>query len=186
MTRILIAALTIVVLGASSLLADETKDTKVKDITLTVPASWKQVEPSNNFRLAQFEIAAVEGDKESAELTIFNFASGGGVKANLDRWIGQFYPTERKAKTTSGKSKLGEYVIVNVSGTFKKPIGPPRLRKTEPMKDARMLGVILAVEGKGNYFLKLTGPNKTVTKTATAFRASFGGKESGEKPFKAE
>ena len=45
---------------------------------------------------------------------------------------------------------------------------------------------ILAVEGKGNFFLKMTGEKATVTAAADAFRASFGGKEADEKPFVAE
>jgi hypothetical protein len=49
-----------------------------------------------------------------------------------------------------------------------------------------MLAAILAVEGKGNYFLKLTGENATVTAAAEAFRASFGGKAADEKAFAPE
>ncbi len=44
------------------------------------------------------------------------------------------------------------------------------------------MGVILAVEGKGNYFLKMTGPDKTVSGAASAFRESFGGDAGNEKP----
>ena len=36
------------------------------------------------------------------------------------------------------------------------------------------LAVILMVEGKGNYFLKVTGPQKTVAGVVDAFRTSFG------------
>ena len=100
--------------------------------------------------MAQFSIPAVEGDNEAAELAIFSFGAGGGIKANVDRWIGQFATEGRKAKTTSGKSKTGEYVFVEIGGTYRKPVGPPVLRKTESMANARMLGVILAVEGEGH------------------------------------
>ncbi len=170
----------------SPLSADELKDAKVGDITLKVPASWVQSEPTSSLRLAQFAIPAVEGENEPAELAIFSFGAGGGVKDNVNRWIDQFQAEGRKSKTTSGQSKTGEYVIVDVTGTYKKPIGPPVLRKTEDMPNARMLAVILSVEGKGNYFLKLTGPNKTVSAAATPFRGSFGGSEEGEKPYNLE
>ncbi|MBP89130.1 MAG: hypothetical protein CMJ64_20840 [Planctomycetaceae bacterium] len=163
--------------------ADDLKDTKVGAITLKTPANWKQSKPSSRLRLAQFAIPAVEGDKEGAELAIFAFGAGGGVKANVDRWIGQFATEGRKAKTTSGKSKFGEYVIVEIGGTYKKPVGPPIRGKTEPTPNARMLGVILAIDGKGNYFLKMTGSDKTVRAAAGAFRASFGGDAGSEKPF---
>jgi gluconolactonase len=47
-----------------------------------------------------------------------------------------------------------------------------------------MLGVILNIKGKGNYFLKLAGPHKTVSAAAAQLRASFGGNEKEEKEFK--
>jgi gluconolactonase len=169
--------------AAALISAAETREVKIEDLKLTVPATWKQQEPSNNLRLGQFEIPAADGDKESAELTIFNFGAGGGVKANLDRWVEQFQPAERKTKASQGKGQLGEYVLVDISGTYKKPIGPPRLNKTEPMPGARMLGVILSVEKKGLYFLKLTGPDKTVSAALGALRTAIGGKESEEKPY---
>jgi gluconolactonase len=163
--------------------ADDLKEAKVGAITLKTPANWKQSKPTSRLRLAQFSIPAVEGDHEAAELAIFSFGAGGGIKANVDRWIGQFATEGRKAKTTSGKSKTGEYVFVEIGGTYRKPVGPPVLRKTESMANARMLGVILAVEGEGTYFLKMTGPDKTVISAADAFRASFGGDAASEKPF---
>lgn len=186
LTRLNTAMALVIVASTVSFAADELKDAKVGDITLKTPTSWKQSEPTSNLRLAQFEIPAAEGDKESAELAIFSFGGGGGVQANIDRWIDQFNAEGRKSKVTSGKSAIGEYVIADVTGTYKKPVGPPILRKTEAMPGARMLAVILAVEGKGNYFLKLTGENATVSAAAEAFRTSFGGKEADEKAFAAE
>jgi gluconolactonase len=185
-TRLNTAIVLVLVSSTVSFAVDELKDAKVGDITLKTPANWKQSEPTSNLRLAQFEIPAAEGDKESAELAIFSFGGGGGVQANIDRWVDQFNADGRKSKVTSGKSAIGEYVIADVTGTYKKPVGPPVLRKTEAMPGARMLAVILAVEGKGNYFLKLTGENATVSAAAEAFRSSFGGKEADEKAFAAE
>ena len=185
-SRLTLAAALVVVSSTFLFADDEVKESKVGEITLKTPASWKQSEPTSKLRLAQFEIPAEEGDKESADLAIFSFGAGGGVQANIDRWINQFNAEGRKSKVSVGKAELGEYVIADVTGTYKKPVGPPVLGKTEPLEGARMLGVILAVEGKGNYFLKMTGQNATVSAAAEAFRASFGGKESAEKAFKPE
>lgn len=184
--RVSLATMLTLVSVTTALAEDEIKEANVGDITLKTPASWKQSKPSSNLRLAQFEIPPAEGDKEPAELAIFSFGGGGGVQANVDRWIGQFYGDDRKSKVTSGKSDIGQYVVVDVTGTYKKPVGPPVLRKTEALKGARMLAVILAVEGKGNYFLKMTGEGATVSAAAKAFRASFGGDEEKEKVFEAE
>ncbi len=163
----------------------KTNDLKIKDLTLKVPATWKSAPPSNNLRLAQFEIPAVKGDKEPAELVISSFGgTGGGVSANVTRWIGQFAAgKDRKVKVTQGESKDGKYIFVDLSGTYNKSIGPPFLRKTKAVPDSRMLGVILAVEGKAYYFLKLTGPNKTVSSVVDEFRAAFGANAKDEKPF---
>ena len=167
--------------------ADEgLREVKIEDLILKVPATWKQQPPTSSLRLGQFEIPAAEGDKEPAELTVFNFGFGGGVQANVDRWIDQFEPKDRKEKTTTAKCPQGEYVFVDVSGTYKKPIGPPVMRKTQPAPGFRMLGLILSVDKKGNYFLKLTGPEKTVAAAAAAFRASIGGNEKEEKPLGSE
>ncbi|QDU51922.1 hypothetical protein [Gimesia panareensis] len=164
--------------------AAKTNDVKIKDITLKVPADWKSAPPSNRLRLAQFEIPAVKGDKEPAELVISSFGgTGGGVAANVSRWIGQFNSEGRKAKVSQGEAKDGKYVIVDISGTYNKSIGPPILRKTEAVPNSRMIGVILAVEGKAYYFLKLTGPDKTVAAAADALRTSFGASAKDEKPF---
>ena len=165
--------------------APETTQVKADALELEVPKAWKAIEPSNNFRKAVFEIPAVEGESEPAEYVVFYFGGdGGGLQANVKRWIEQFQPKERKVAMTQGTSPAGKYVLVELSGTYNKPIGPPVLRRTEPMANARMLAVVLAVEGKGNYFLKLAGPEKTVASLAASYRASFGGNAEKEQPFK--
>lgn len=50
--------------------AAATREVEAGDLKLTVPTTWKQQQPSNNLRLAQFQLPAVEGDKDPAELVI--------------------------------------------------------------------------------------------------------------------
>lgn len=162
----------------------ETEPVKLQDITLAVPKTWKQSPPANRLRLGQFEIPATKDDKDSGELVVSFFGGGGGgADANIERWIGQFQPQGREVKITRGTSKQGEYIVVDLSGTYNKPVGPPIRRKTVAMPDARMIAVILAVEGKGNYFLKFTGPKKTISANAEDIRHSFGGDAKSEKPY---
>jgi gluconolactonase len=159
----------------------------VKDIKLTVPKAWKQEKPSNQFRVAQFKIDPVEGDKEASELVITQFGGGGGgVNDNIKRWENQFESKDRKIKVTKGKSTLGDYVIVDGTGTYLKPDGPPIAGKTKPTPGSRVLNVMLMTEENGAYFLKLSGPEKTVTAAAKDLRASFGAKAEDEKDFKSE
>ncbi len=164
--------------------AEKTEDVKIKGITLAVPAGWKQEEPSNRLRLAQFKVNPAEGDKEPAELVISSFdGGGGGVAPNLQRWINQFEADGRKSKTTVGESAQGKYYVSDLTGTYKKPDGPPVAGKTKPVPGSRSLGVILEAADKNVYFLKLTGPEKTVTAAAEGFRKSFGGNGEKETPY---
>ncbi|MBW3541679.1 MAG: hypothetical protein KY476_15530 [Planctomycetes bacterium] len=159
---------------------EKTRPEKIEDITLEVPESWERNPPSNKLRLAEFKIPPAEGDKSPLELTVFSFG-GGGIQQNIDRWIAQFGAEDRKAKVTRGTSEQGEYVFVDISGTYKQPVGPPVLGKTETLPNARMLAVILAVEDKGVYYLKLAGPKKTVSANAKALRKAFGADAAKEK-----
>ena len=56
-----------------------TQVVEVKDLKLTVPKAWKQEDPSNQLRIAQFKLSAAEGDKDGAELAISQFGGGGGA-----------------------------------------------------------------------------------------------------------
>ncbi len=162
-----------------------TREVSAKDIKLTVPKAWKQEEPSNKLRVAQFKIDAADGDKEPADLVVNQFGGGGGgVEENLKRWVNQFAAKDRKLKITTGKCRLGEYLIFDATGTYNKPDGPPMAGKTIPVPGQRMLQVMLMTDDKGTYFLKLTGPEKTVSNAADDLRTSFGAKAQDEKEYK--
>jgi len=160
----------------------ETKEVTIKAIKLKVPNNWKQEEPSNNLRLSQFKLPPVEGDKPSTELVISSFGGdGGGVDQNFKRWVDQFTAEGRKVKLTSGECEQGKYYVNDVTGTYLQSSGGPFAGgKKTPMPGYRSLSVVLAVPEKGVYFLRLTGPEKTVTSAAESFRKSFGGDASKE------
>lgn len=160
----------------------KTKEVAAGDVTLKVPESWKQKELKSQFRVAEFEIPAAKGDETPGELAVFFFGAtgGGGVDANITRWIGQFSEEGRTAKVATGKMPTGDYVIADISGTYNKPIGPPIQQKKKSLPGWRVLGVILQTD-KGLYFLKLDGPAKTVAAAESDFRASFGGNAKEEK-----
>ena len=148
---------------------------KIKAITLKVPANWKQEDPSNNLRLAQFKLPPAEGDKPVTELVISSFGGdGGGVDQNFKRWIDQFTGEGRKVKLTSGECKQGKYYVNDITGTYLQSSGGPFAGgKKTPMPGYRSLSVVLMVPDAGVYFLRLTGPEKTVRAAAEALRKSF-------------
>ena len=165
---------------------EKTRAVKIESLTLNVPQSWEQKPPSNKLRKAQFSIPKAKDDKEGVELVIFSFGGGGGgVQANINRWVGQFESKGRKSKITSGESPQGQYIFVNITGTYKMPIGPPIAGKTKTIPNARMLAVILHVQKAGAvYYLRMAGESKTISAAAEAFRASFEADTKTEKEVK--
>lgn len=164
--------------------AEETVDVKIGELDLKLPKSWKQSDATLPMRLATFEVPAGKGDKDKGEFVISSFpGGGGGVDANISRWVGQFSAEGRKAVVHQGKAGKNEYFVANISGTYMKPDGPPILRKTKETPGQRMIGVILNVKDSSVYFLKLTGPDATVEAQLDAVRASFGGKQDDEKEY---
>jgi gluconolactonase len=186
-TRRVVLLAVLAVLGSLPILSAEesppVRSVEIDKITLSVPEAWKQQQPSNNLRLAQFAIDAVEGDMEGAELVIFP-PFGGTAEANIERWIGQFDAEGREVKMTQGEAPQGSYVFVDLAGTYKKPDGPPVLQKFKPAPGFRMYGVIFKHTAGGNYFFKLTGPDQTVSAAQAAFRKSFGADAEKEQEYK--
>jgi gluconolactonase len=152
--------------------AAKTREVETGDLKLTVPETWKQKTQIRDPR---------------AEYVVFFFGKqgAGGVQANIGRWIGQFDAEGRKVRVVTGECKQGKYTLVDLTGTYKKPMGPPVLMKSTPMPGWRVLNVVVETES-GPYFLKLDGPQKSIAAIEADFRASFGGKKESEKEQKAE
>lgn len=133
-------------------------------ITMVAPEGWQRKQPRVRIIEAEFAVPAVGDDENDGRITVMG--AGGSVKANIDRWIGQFVQTDRnevKKKEIAGQ----EVHIVDLSGTFKDqrgPFAPATIRK-----DYRMLGAIIVTENAGQYFAKLYGPKKTIEANVDKF-----------------
>jgi hypothetical protein len=104
----------------------------------------------------------------------FGPGQGGGVDANIQRWIGQFEapdggPAAKLAKRSQTSVNGIQATMLDLSGTylFKPfPMAPQATKKP----GYRMLAVI--VEGKdAPVFFKLTAPAKTAAQAEPAFQA---------------
>jgi gluconolactonase len=156
------------------------------DLKLSVPKVWRQEQPSNKLRLAQFSILATGGDDESSEFVV-SPPIGGTREANVARWIDQFQKEDREVVMSVGKCPQGEYLYIEISGTYRRPFGPPIARKFEDAPGYRMHGLILSAtkDGKpaGNYYLKLVGPLNTVKAYQDSVRMSVGADKATEEKY---
>ena len=103
----------------------------------------------------------------SAEVVFFHFgeSNGGGTKANVDRWLGQFQDSSnpKVEEKVVGAKKL---TYVQVEGTYLS--GMPGGPKT-PQANSMLQGAI-AESKEGNVFIKMTGPASTVRAAKDDFR----------------
>ncbi|HYG75269.1 MAG TPA: hypothetical protein VEK08_09730 [Planctomycetota bacterium] len=148
--------------------AGGTKQTNLGDsgASISFPATWKEVPPSNRMRLAEFVIPKNPNDPEDAELSIFKMGGGGGADANIARWVNQFggqeaLKSKRTIKTASGVEAIvadleGEYTAMTMQGT------------SAPKKGYRMLGAVI-MSDKGEFYVKFTGPQATIAQNKEGF-----------------
>lgn len=153
----------------------QSAEIKAGGITLDVPATWKQEQPTSSMRLAQFTVPG------EVEMVVFHFGAqgAGGVEANIQRWVGQFAEDGRDVKRSQGTSPQGDFIRVAITGTYNAPIGPPMLRKTEPRPGSQVIAVILKAKD-GDYFLKCSGPQAAVETAGPDLLKSFQGTVTGK------
>lgn len=138
------------------------------DITWTPPARW-EAKPASGMRAATYIVPPAKGDTDGGECAVFNNNIGGGVQANIDRWIGQFDQADA-AKAKQKKETINGFAVttVDLTGTFAgggMAMGQPATKKA----NYRLLGAI--VEGpSGEVFFKLTGPAKTIAAAESEFQ----------------
>jgi hypothetical protein len=137
-------------------------------LTFNLPADWDRGEPSSQMRVAQ---ASIPGEGGAGELAVFHFGAGqgGGVDANIARWIAQMEMPEG-AVPKRDTFAVGPYKVtwVDVSGTLKASqmgMGP----KTD-QSNYRLFGAVIEGPG-GPWFFKATGPDKTMAAQRDAFLA---------------
>jgi hypothetical protein len=131
------------------------------------PEGWVKEKTSSTMRVAQYKLPKVEGDVEDAQLVIYCFGAqqGGAVQANIDRWISQMHQpdgsdSKTKAKTETSTVNGLKVTSVDVAGTYTAEMAPGT---PEKRNDANYrLRAAVVETPKGNYFLKLIGPARTI------------------------
>jgi hypothetical protein len=146
--------------------ATSSSGTILAGVTFTPPANWRDLGP-DGMRKAQYRLDPVEGDAAPAEVNVFYFGpqSGGGVEANLQRWIGQMVvpdggdPAAVAERSTFTADGMAGHVVA-LDGSYKSGGGRPMGGGGAALPGYRLVGVVL--EGpQGSLFFKLTGPAAT-------------------------
>src|SRR5215471_15107900 len=85
---------------------------KVSEFTFTRPASWEWVETSSAMRKAQLKVSDASS-KESADVIFFHFGKGdgGGTKANVERWLGQFKEPRDQIQAKTEEVTIGTHKV---------------------------------------------------------------------------
>ncbi len=135
-------------------------------LTFTAPPDWKPVATSSSMRVAQFALPHAAGDTQDAELVVYYFGgTGGTVEANIERWVGQMQQPDgrpssavmkRDARTVNGL----KVTTVDVSGTYVAEMTPGSAQRNNSPGFRLRAAVIETANGP--YFIKLTGPARTV------------------------
>jgi hypothetical protein len=144
------------------------------DLHFKVPDGWVTVQPSSKMRAAQFKLPKADGDNEDAELVLYYFGAnqGGTTEANIDRWISQMQQSDAaaskdKSKTVTLTVSGMKVTTVDVSGRYTAEMAPGS-GKFYDNANYRLRGAVIE-SPKGNYFLKLVGPAKTVGRWEQSF-----------------
>lgn len=150
----------------------------VAGVTFTPPAEWKSM-PASGMRQAVYTYGPVEGESDSATMVVFYFGQegGGGVQANIDRWIGQISTPEGGDVAESAQHSMFtvdgmQAHYVDVIGTYNASMGGGGMPggPSHPLENYRLAGIVL--EGpQGNLFFKLTGPQKAAAQMIEGFKA---------------
>jgi hypothetical protein len=150
-----LSLLTLSLIGAASLYAQDPATFPVGGLTFKRPADWGWVQVSSPMRKAQLKVTGAKPE-EFADIVFFHFGpgGGGGVQANVDRWIKQFPDGGEKAKIEPQQIGGAKVTLVSTEGTFSSgmPGGP-----TTPMTNYALLGAIIE-DKEGDVFVKMTGP----------------------------
>jgi hypothetical protein len=137
----------------------------------TAPKPFVAQPPKSSMRVAEYGVE----DAPSAELAVFFFGAdqGGGVEANMARWISQFQQpdgSETQAKRSTRTVKGIDIALVEASGTYSGGMAMAGMPAKTAQTDAGLLGAIATGPG-GSVFFKLVGPRAALERARPAFDA---------------
>jgi hypothetical protein len=148
------------------------------ELRYKVPEGWQVERPNSNMRVAQYKLPKADGDSADAELVLYYFGQGqgGSAQANIDRWLNQMQqpdgsPSKEKAQIEKLTVNSMPVTTVDVLGKYNGGMASPGATPSATpadMSNYRLRAAIIETP-KGSYFVKLTGPQKTVSRWDQAY-----------------
>jgi hypothetical protein len=143
-------------------------------LAFTAPPGWQTRPSASSMRVAEFVVPKAAGDAENAEVIVYFFGGmGGSAEANIDRWIAQMQQpdgaaskdkAQRDAQTINGLKVSS----VDVTGTYVAEMRPGATEHYN--KPGFRLRAAVVETPRGAYYIKMTGPAKTVTAADADYR----------------
>jgi hypothetical protein len=134
-------------------------------LKFTVPEGWVEEKTNSTMRVAQYKLPKVSGDTEDGSLVLYYFGQGegGGTAANIERWIGQIQQPSGAATPKTETLKINGLTVttVDVAGTYVAETAPGSGEFLN--KPNFRLRAAVVETPRGSYYLKLVGPEKTLT-----------------------
>lgn len=174
---LLTAALAALACGSRNTSVASDSQTKVPatgDLHYKAPDGWITEKPSSGMRAAQYKLPKADGDAEDGSLVLYFFGAtqGGSIQANIDRWVGQMQQADGssskdKARTENITVNGLKVTTVDVTGTYTAEM-MPGAGERHNSADYRLRAAVIETP-KGNYFVKLVGPARTIARWDQAF-----------------
>ena len=146
------------------------------DYVAPIPINWIALKPSSSMRIAQYRVPAV-GSANDAEMVVFFFgqALGGGVQANINRWMSQF--STEDGKPVAPKTERVEVgglrvTTVELRGNYSRGVGTGSQGIAKPNQT---LLVAIIETPMGNLTFQLHGDHGTVEGHRKSFEAMIRG-----------
>lgn len=157
--------------GTPTTTPDNDDDTTMRFLGFTAPkpTSWRHYPPESGMRAANYVLPADSGASQ-AQVVVFQ-GIGGGVEANITRWVGQFRDANGDPVTAIRESFEVDGVpvhFVELSGQYQ------GMGVAWPTPNQLFLGAVIEADD-GDIQIRLVGPRETVEKHRDAFRTMLEG-----------
>jgi hypothetical protein len=143
-------------------------------LSFTAPPAWQARPAASTMRVAEFVVPKAPGDAEDAELIVYFFGgTGGSVDANIDRWVAQMQQPDGSASKDTARRDTQTIngltvTMVDLTGTYIAEVRPGATERHHK-PDFRLRAAVIET-ARGPYYIKMTGPAKTMTAADADFR----------------